>query len=105
MLSVIDKLIEEISYRFQQVHDLARKYDFRAPSNLLNDNYDYQLGELDEDVEKEEFFAKRKRMQYFVKASANNEINGPFELLSIIQRYHLGDSITNIVILLHIFLT
>ena len=45
-------------------------------------------------------------MQYFVEASGNDKTDGPFELLSFIQRYHLlGDSVPNIVILLRIFLT
>ena len=105
MLSVIDRLTEEISCRFQQVHDLASKYVFLAPSNLLDDNYDCQLGEVNEDIEKEEFYAERKRLQYFVEASGNDKIDGPFELLRFIQRYHLGDSVPNIVILLRIFLT
>jgi len=52
----------------------------------------------------EEFFAERKRLQYFVEDSGNDKIDGPFELLSFIQRYHLGDSVPNIVILLRIFL-
>ena len=46
MLCVIDRLTEEISGRFQQVHDLANKYAFLIPSNLLDDNYDCQLGEV-----------------------------------------------------------
>ena len=53
----------------------------------------------------EEFFAERKRLQYFVEALGNDKIDGPFELFSFIQRYHLGDSAPNIVILLSIFLT
>ena len=40
-----------------------------------------------------------------VEASGNDKIDGPFELLRFIQRYHLGDSVPNIVILLRIFLT
>ena len=100
MLCVIDRLTKEISGRFQQVHDLANKYAFLTPSYLLDDNYDCQLGEVDEDIEKEEFFAKRSRLKYFVEASGNDKIDGPFE-----QRYHLGDSAPNIVILLCIFLT
>ena len=40
MLYVIDMLTEEISGRFQQFHDLANKYDFFTPSNLLDANYD-----------------------------------------------------------------
>ena len=46
-----------------------------------------------------------RRLQYFVKASGNDRIDGPLELLNFIQRYHLGDSVPNIVILLRIFLT
>ena len=42
----------------------------------------------------------------FVEASGNDKIDGPFELLSFIQIYHIGDSKDpNIVILLRIFLT
>jgi len=44
-------------------------------------------------------------LQYCVEASRNDKIDGPFELLSFIQRHHLGDSVPNIVILLRIFLT
>ena len=40
MLCVIDRLAEEISGRFQQVHDLANKYAFLTSSNLLDHNYD-----------------------------------------------------------------
>ena len=105
MLSVIDRLTEEISCRFQQVHNLANKYTFLIPSNLLDDNYDCQLGGFDEDIEKEKFFAERKRLQYVVKASEKDKIDGPLELLNFIQRYQLGDSVPNIVILLRIFLT
>ena len=32
-----------------------------------------------------EFFAERKRLQYFVEASGNDKIDGPFELLSFIH--------------------
>ena len=59
MMCVIDW---EISSRFQHIHDLANKYAFLTPSNLFDD---YQLGEVDEVIEKEEFFAERKRLQYF----------------------------------------
>jgi hypothetical protein len=105
MLSVIDMLTEEIYSRFQQVHDLANKYAVLAPSNLLDDNYDCQLGEVDDEVEKEEFLVERRRLKYFVEASGNDGIDGPLEVLSFIQRYRLGDSVPNIVILLRIFLT
>ena len=53
MLCVIDRLTVEISGRFKQVHDLANKYVFLTPSNLLDDNYDCQFGQVDEDIEKE----------------------------------------------------
>ena len=51
---------EEIFGRLQQV-----QYAFLTPSNLLDDNYDCQPGEVDEDVEKEELFVEGKRLQYF----------------------------------------
>ena len=65
MLYVIDRLTEEISGRFQQVHDLANKYAFLTPSNQLDDDYDYQLGEVDDDMEKEEFFFRKEEIAIF----------------------------------------
>ena len=70
----------------------------------MKKNYDCQLGEVDEDIEKKEFFAERKRLQYFVEASGNDKIDEPFELLSFMQKYYLWDFVPNIVILLRIFL-
>ncbi|CAI9729545.1 Hypothetical predicted protein, partial [Octopus vulgaris] len=36
MLSVIDRLVEEITSRFKRLHDIAKKYTFLTPSNLLD---------------------------------------------------------------------
>jgi hypothetical protein len=58
MLSVIDMLTGEIYSRFQQVYNLANKYVVLAPSNLLDDNYDCQLGEVDDEVEKRNSWSK-----------------------------------------------
>ena len=65
---------------------IANKCSSLTSSNLLDDNYDYdcQLGEVDEDIEKGEFFVERKRLQYFMEASGNDKIDGPFELSSFI---------------------
>ena len=90
----------EISGRF---HDLANKYAFLTTSNLLDDNYDCQLGEVDEDIEKEEFCRKEEIAVLLWKLQET--IKSTFQLLGIIQRYYLGDSAPNIVILPRIFLT
>lgn len=67
-----------------EVHDLANKYAFLTPSILFDDNYDCQPGVVDEDIEKEEFFAEWKRLKYFMEASGNDNIDGPLQLLSYI---------------------
>ena len=53
---------------FQQVHDFANKYAFLTPSNLLDDDYDCQLGEVDEDddevdEEKEDFLCRKEEIE------------------------------------------
>ena len=48
---------------------------------------------------------RKEEIAVFCGASGNDKIDGPFELLSFIQRYHLGDSVPNTVIMLRIFLT
>ena len=54
---------------------------------------------------KKSCLSKGRDCNIFVEASGNDKIDGPFELLSFTQRYHLEDSAPNIVILLRIFLT
>ena len=66
---------------------------------------DFLANPIEDEVEKEEFLAERRRLQYFVRASGNKRIDGTLELLSFIERYHLGDYFPNILILLRIFLT
>ena len=39
MFSSLDRVIEELTLRFQQLNALAEKYAFLTPLNLLDDKY------------------------------------------------------------------
>jgi len=39
MFSSLDRVIEELTLRCQQLHALAEKYAFLTPLNLLDDKY------------------------------------------------------------------
>ena len=110
MFSSLDRVIQEITLRFQQLHALAEKHAFLTPLNLLNDKYKCQLHHDHEDINKEEFLIERKRLLNFISVAATQDETetwkeGPLELLQFIQKYNLGNSVPNIVILLRIFLT
>jgi len=52
MFSLLDRVIEELTLRFQQLHALAENYGFLTPFNLLNDKYKCQTdhGDFDKEV-------------------------------------------------------
>lgn len=109
MFSSLDRVIQEITLRFQQLHELAEKYAFLTPLNLLDDKYECQIDHDHDDIDKEEFLVERKRLQHFVAVADKDRIQtwkeGPLEILQFIQKYNLGNSVPNIVIMLRIFLT
>ena len=109
MFSSLDRVIEGITLRFQQLHALAEKYAFLTPLNLLDDKYKCQLDHDHDDFDKEEFLIERKRLQNFIAVADIEGIKmrkeGPLELLQFIQKYNLGNSVPNIIIMLRIFLT
>ena len=109
MFSSMDRVIQEITLRFQQLHELAEKYAFLTPMNLLDDKYECHLNTDHNEIDKEEFLVERKRLQHFISVAAKDEIQmwdkGPLELLQFIHKFSLGNSVPNIVIMLRIFLT
>ena len=109
MLSSMDRVIQEIDQRFQQLHGLAEKYAFLTPMNLLDENYECQLVTEHDEIDKDEFLMERKRLQHFIFVSVKGEVKsrneGPLELLQFIKKYNLENSVPNIVIMLRIFLT
>lgn len=88
MFASLDSVSQEITVRFQQLHFLAEKYAILTPSILLNDKLECKLKELGhEDIDKEEFFVERKRLQNFVSVAHKETeacIKGPLELLQFI---------------------
>ena len=67
MLCVLDRLTEEIFGNiFNKFMILQTSTPFlHRQICLMIIMIDCQLGEVDEDIEKREFFAERKRLQYF----------------------------------------
>ena len=56
MFSSLDRVIQKINLRFQQLHELAEKYVFLTPTYLIDDQYKCQLNQLDhDDIDKDEF--------------------------------------------------
>ncbi|EFA12671.1 52 kDa repressor of the inhibitor of the protein kinase-like Protein [Tribolium castaneum] len=111
MYHSLDRVIQEITTRFEQLHNLAEKYVFLNPSNLVNLEFDHYLSDVhDDEIIAEEFNIERKRLQHFISvvtSQGDTETwkDGPLELLQFIFTYHLENSVPNIVILLRIFLT
>ena len=111
MFSSLDRVIQEIHLKFQQLRDLAEKYVFLTPTHLLDDQYECQLTQIDhDDFDKDEFLLERKRLQHFiVVATSQGQTNmwkeGPLELSQFIHKYDFGNSVPNLVVMLRIFLT
>lgn len=106
----LDKIIQEMTTRFQQVQEIADKFGFLTPAKLLDSKYECDLSHVLEDIDKDEFQMERRRLQQFVASSeseAEEDIRGkgPLELLQFIQKLNLGISVPNIVILIRIYLT
>ena len=59
---------------------------------------------FEEDVKKEDFVAERKRLQNFVAASGVKSMDGPLQVLQLIHKYKLFDSVPNIILLMRVFL-
>jgi len=65
MFSSLDRVIEELTLRFQQLHALAEKYAFLTPLNPLDDKYKCQIDHNQDDFDKE-FSIERKSLQHFI---------------------------------------
>ncbi|GFW45923.1 uncharacterized protein TNCV_4496421 [Trichonephila clavipes] len=66
--SQIDRVTVEIRKRFQQLQNLAQKYAFLRPEVILSMN-EFNLDQVPEDINKEEFQLERVRLQAFVAAT------------------------------------
>ncbi|XP_014770203.1 uncharacterized protein LOC106869141 [Octopus bimaculoides] len=104
MLSMIDRLVEEITSRFERLHDIAKKYTFLTPFNLLDKKCNCDVDAFGENIKRENFLVERARLQYYLAAVDAEDMEGPLQVLQFIQKYNLIDSLPNIVILLKHFL-
>ena len=91
MFSSLDRLIQEWALRFQQIHIVAEKYAFFTSLSLLSDQYECQIHDDHDDIDKEEFLAERKRFRHFVTLAAaeggtKTWKEGPLELLQFIAK-------------------
>lgn len=104
----LDKIIQEMTTRFQQIQEISDKFGFLMPAKLLDSKFECDLSHVLEDIDKDEFQMERKRLQQFIACSESEEDisgKGPLELLQFIQKLNLGISVPNIVILIRIYLT
>ncbi|XP_029639395.1 uncharacterized protein LOC115214319 [Octopus sinensis] len=105
MLSVVDRLVEEMTSRFERLHDIAKKYTFLTPSNLLDKECNCDVDAFDENTRRENFLVERARLQNYLAAADAEDMDGPLQVLQFIQKYNLIESLPNIVIFLRVFLT
>jgi len=111
MMMSIDRVIQEMSTRFEQAHSIAVKFDFLQPCNLLDEEYQCDMKEFEGDICVDEFISERGRLVAFMKAASGGRIgeewesNGPLELLKFIVKLDLNTSVPNIAVLLRIMLT
>ncbi|GFU75381.1 uncharacterized protein TNCV_2941361 [Trichonephila clavipes] len=68
MFSSIDRITAEIQERFQQLQNLAQKYDLLRPEVILS-IYELNLDQAPQDNNKEEFQLEWERLQAFVAAT------------------------------------
>ncbi|XP_031329299.1 zinc finger MYM-type protein 1-like [Photinus pyralis] len=104
----VDRIKQEIATRFEQLQDVAQKFEFLSPAILLDEDLSIDLSNAPDDIDRTEFVIERKRLQTFVTASNEKESLkhlGPLELLTFIHQHRLSDSVPNINIMLRIFLT
>ena len=110
MRESIDRIIDEMGKRFDQLHRLVLKFGVLIPSNFFDEDYSFRIDEHSVDIEISGFVTERLRLQSFVHV-VDEEIRtsliggGPLELLKFILKWSLQATVPNVVILLRIFLT
>ena len=101
------KVIEEMTLRFQRFHEIATKFAFLEPQHLLAEKFDFVVEH--DDIDSREFLIERERLRHFCAVAAaeasETEPSKPYDLLDFIVKHELVESVPNIVILLRIFLT
>ena len=65
MFFSLDRVIEELTLRCQQLRALAEKYAFLTPLNHLDDKY-VLTDHNHDDFDKEEFAIELKSLQHFI---------------------------------------
>ena len=101
----IDSDAQEIKDRFEQLHLLSQKYDFLIPTNLINEEFEFDFEE-EEDDNMDEVKIERKILKNFLEFSKEkNWKDGSLELLRFIIKYCFQNSVPNLTILLRVFLT
>jgi len=73
MFSSLDRVIEELTMRCQQLHALAEKYAILTPLNLLDDKCKCQIDHNHDDFDKEEFAIEQKSLQHFIAVTGIEE--------------------------------
>ncbi|GBP39337.1 hypothetical protein EVAR_24318_1 [Eumeta japonica] len=72
-----DKIIQEMTTRFQQIQEISDKFGFLMPAKLLDSKFECDLSHvLEDEDDKDEFQMERKRLQPFVACSESEENSG-----------------------------
>ncbi|GBP83910.1 hypothetical protein EVAR_56516_1 [Eumeta japonica] len=81
-----DKIIQEMTTRFQQIQKISDKFGFLMPAKLLDSKFECDLSHVLEDIDKDEFQMERKRLQQFVACSESEEdISGSVQMGTVTE--------------------
>ena len=96
----INRVTQKIKDRFEQLHLLSQKYDFLIPTNLIDEEFEF---EEEEDINMAEVKIEMKRLKNFLGFSKDkNWKEGSLELLRFIIKYVFRNSVPNLMILLRV---
>ena len=87
----MNRVLDEITTRSQQVFDIAEEYQYLLPKNLLDLTHEAVIDEQHTDFDHQQFHQERTRLQTFVSAAKlSQQLRGadPLELLQFIQKYN-----------------
>ena len=62
----MDGLVAEISFRSESLHNVAQKYMFLTPSNLLDKKFRCDVDAFYENIRKKDFLVERAKLQNYL---------------------------------------
>lgn len=62
LFASFDRIIQEMTTRFEQIQEISDKFGFLTPARLLDSKAQCDLSHVLEDIDRDEFQVRRKRL-------------------------------------------